>query len=70
MMFLWLSWGLTTTQNSIRKTSDLDPEYRIDASLLLVKDSCQNYMKTTSRKALKNDKHGRCARPMVKWKEV
>ncbi len=23
MMFLWLSWGLTTTQNSIRTASDL-----------------------------------------------
>ncbi len=24
MMFLWLLWGLTTTQNSIHTTSDLD----------------------------------------------
>ncbi len=57
MMFMWFSWGLTTTQNSIRTTSDLDrsrltdtrstendrigadtdPEYRIDASLLLMR---------------------------------
>ncbi len=24
MMFMWFSWGLTTAQNSIRTTSDLD----------------------------------------------
>ncbi len=30
MMFLWLSWGLKTTQNSIRRTSDLDRSRLID----------------------------------------
>ncbi len=55
MMFMFFSWGLTTAQNSIHTTSDLDrsrltdtrsaendwigadtdPEYRIDASLLV-----------------------------------
>ncbi len=29
-MFLWLLWGLTTTQNSIRTTSDLDWSYLTD----------------------------------------
>ncbi len=24
MLFMWFSWGLTTAQNSIRTTSDLD----------------------------------------------
>ncbi len=46
MMFLWLSWGLTTTQQRIwiglvsplpdpqkMTGADTDPEYRIDASL-------------------------------------
>ncbi len=62
MMFMWFSWGLTTAQNSIRTTSDLDrfrqadtrsaendrigadthPEYRIDASLISLRDQCND----------------------------
>ncbi len=30
IMFLWLSWGLTITQNSIRTISDLDRSHLID----------------------------------------